>query len=328
MTGKHTRGGRVLPTVMAVISLTFVAVALIARRQPVSTIPRLILSVGSTFVPLAAIVGLALAIMSRRALLTIFAMFLVTATVAIQVSWYYVSHPVDLGPHADIRVLSSNLRYGRADPTAFVGLARANADVITAAELTPDAVTRFTEAGIEDAFPYSLLIPAPGAGGIGIWSRYPLTPLTTLRHRGVSMPAARVQIPGIEYDPVLASAHIMSPVSDRVNTVEDWSNGMAAAKAQLDNFAKAAGPGAVIVGGDYNSTPDMHHFRDLLTNGYNDAVEQTGSGFAPTYPSDTIDHALTRNAIASSIMTIDVPGSDHRSLLANISVPVDPVATG
>ena len=108
----------------------------------------------------------------------------------------------------------------------------------------------------------------------------------------------------------------------------------ARAKTQLDNFAAAAGPGAVIVGGDYNSTPDMRQFRDLPTDGYHDAVEQTGSGFAPTFPSDTwfppvitIDHVLTRNAIASLIMTTDVPGSDHRSLLANIAVPVDPVST-
>ena len=285
---------------LAASTLAFTAIALVAHRQPVSTIPRLILSVGSTFVPLAAIVGLVLAILSRRTLLAIFAVFLVTATVAIHVSWYYVRHPVDVGPHTDVRVLSSNLRYGRADPTAFVGLATASADVITVAELTPEAVTRFTDAGIEQTFPYSLLLPGPGAGGIGLWSRYPLTPLSTPRHRGVSMPAARLQIPGVGYDPVLGSAHIMSPVSDRVNTVEDWSNGMAGAKAQLDNFAQAAGPGAVIVGGDYNSTPDMRQFRDLLTDGYHDAVEQTGGGFAPTFPSDswfppviTIDHVLT-----------------------------------
>jgi endonuclease/exonuclease/phosphatase (EEP) superfamily protein YafD len=101
----------------------------------------------------------------------------------------------------------------------------------------------------------------------------------------------------------------------------------------LDNFPAAAGPGAVIVGGAYNSTPDMRQFRDLLTHGYHDAVEQTGSGFAPTYPPDTwfppvitIDHVLTRNAIACWIMTIDVPGSDHRSLLANSAIPVDPVS--
>ena len=334
LTGKRrdgsVRGRRVLTTFLTASTLAFTAIALVARRQPVSTIPRLILSVGSTFVPLAALVGLALAILSRRTLLAIFAVFLVTATVAIQVSWYYVRHPVDLGPHADIRVLSSNLRYGRADPTAFVGLATASADVITVAELTPEAVTRFNEAGIEQAFPYSLLLAGPGAGGIGLWSRYPFVPLSAPRHRRVQMPAARLQIPGISYDPVLASVHVYSPVSDRVNTVEDWSNGMAGAKAQLDNFAQAAGPGAVIVGGDYTSTPDMRQFRDLLTDGYHDAVEQTGAGFAPTFPSDTwfppvitIDHVLTRNAEASSITTIEMPGSDHRSLLATIRVPLE-----
>ena len=71
----------------------------------------------------------------------------------------------------------------------------------------------------------------------------------------------------------------------------------------MDDFADAAGPAAVIVAGDFNSTPDMRQFRDLLTNGYRDAVEQTGAGFAPTFPSRTwhpplitIDHVLTRQA--------------------------------
>ena len=86
---------------------------------------------------------------------------------------------------------------------------------------------------------------------------------------------------------------------------------------------------AVIIGGDYNSTPDMRQFRDLLTNGYRDAVQQTGSGFAPTFKADsswgppliTIDHILTRNAVASSVRTVKVPGSDHRAVLATIKVP-------
>jgi hypothetical protein len=71
-----------------------------------------------------------------------------------------------------------------------------------------------------------------------------------------------------------------------------------------------------------------------LTDGCHDPVEQTGSGFALTFPADswfpaliTIDHVLTRNAVASSITTIDMPGSDHRSLLATVRVPLGPVAT-
>lgn len=320
---------------LAVIALVFVAVALVARRQPVSTVPRLVLAVGSTFVPVVAVVGLILAVLSRRVLLAVVAAALLTITAAVQASWYYLARPAGIGAYTELRVLSSNLRYGRADPATFVDLATDRADVITVAELTPEAVSRFNDAGIDKSFPYSLLIPGPGAGGIGLWSRYPLTPLSASRHRGVRMPAARLEIPGVANEPVLASAHIMSPVSDRVNTVEDWANGMAGAKAQLSNFAQVAGPGAVIVGGDYNSTPDMRQFRDLLTDGYRDAVEQTGSGFAPTYPSDTrfppvitIDHVLTRNAVVSSVMTIEIPGSDHRSLLATVQVPLAPAAPG
>jgi endonuclease/exonuclease/phosphatase (EEP) superfamily protein YafD len=103
---------------------------------------------------------------------------------------------------------------------------------------------------------------------------------------------------------------------------------MAGAKAQFANFAATAGPAAVIVGGDYNSTPDMRQFRDPRTDGYRDAVEQLGAGFAPTFPSNrwhppliTIDHILTHNAAASSIRTIQVPGSDHRTPLATIEIP-------
>jgi endonuclease/exonuclease/phosphatase (EEP) superfamily protein YafD len=42
----------------------------------------------------------------------------------------------------------------------------------------------------------------------------------------------------------------------------------------------------------------------------------------------TIDHILTRNAEASAITTIEMPGSDHRSLLATVQVPLTPVAPG
>lgn len=298
-----------------------------------ASIPRLIIAVGATFVPLIALTGLILALLARRYFLAVTGVFLVTATVAIQVSWYYFGRPVDMGPYANLRVLSSNLRYGQADAQSFVELANRDADVITTAELTPEAVNRFSQAGIDDKFPYSLLKPESGGRGIGLWSRYPITPVTAQRRRAIKMPAARIRVPGVQYDPLIASVHIMSPVAGDQNTVDDWRYGMAGAKAQLDNFAKDAGPAAVIVGGDYNATPDMRQFRDLLTNGYLDAVQQTGSGFAPTFRADvaippliTIDHILTRNAAARTIKTITISGSDHRALLATIRVPLDPTA--
>jgi len=55
-------------------------------------------------------------------------------------------------------------------------------------------------------------------------------------------------------------------VANETNTVDDWRSGIAATEAVLDGFADAAGPAAVIIAGDFNSTPDMRQFRDLLTN--------------------------------------------------------------
>ncbi|GJF12464.1 hypothetical protein NGTWS0302_01890 [Mycolicibacterium cyprinidarum] len=321
-------------TALAVGALVFSAFTLVVRTRPVSNMFDLVLAVGSPYTALAALAVLVMLALRRRIFLSILAMLVVTVSLAVQVSWYYLGHPTDISQHADIRILSSNLYKGQAEASSLVGFARENADVITVAELTSEAAERFSREGINETFPYSHLKPAPGAGGIGMWSKYPLTVLTAPRHSRVTMPAARLRVPGVRLDPLLASVHIMSPVAGDHNTVDDWRLGMAGAKEQLNFFARTAGPAAVIIGGDYNSTPDLRQFRDLLTNGYRDAVEQTGAGFAPTYPSNTwhppiivIDHVLTRNAAATSIRTVDIPGSDHRALLATVTVPLDPTTS-
>lgn len=294
----------------------------------------MIVSVGSPYTVLIALAGLALALWGRRIVLSIISLIVVVVSLAIQVSWYYVGSTDAPASQAksrtEIRVFSSNIFKGQAEAEPFVRIATDNADVITVAELTPDSVKRFRQAGLERVFPYSHLLPSVGAGGISMWSRYPLATLSVPRHRNVVMPAARLSVPGVAVEPVLASTHVMSPVAGDENTVADWGTGMAGAKAQLDNFARAAGAGAVIIGGDYNSTPDMWQFRDLLTNGYRDAVEESGAGFAPTFPADasippliTIDHVLTRNAVATSVSVVSVPGSDHLALLATIQLPPD-----
>ncbi|MCH9700998.1 MAG: endonuclease/exonuclease/phosphatase family protein [Actinomycetia bacterium] len=320
---------------LAVVALAFAILTLVVRANPASTMPALIVAVGSPYTAFGALAVLVLVALRRRVLLSIIAAVVATASLAVQVNWYYFGRPPEVGDHTTIRMLSSNLFKGRADPSALVGFAQENADVITVAELTPEAVERFSQFGINETFAHSLLMPAPGAGGIGIWSKYPLTALSAPKLWRVKMPGARLRVPGVRFDPLLASVHVMSPVAGDQNTVDDWRLGMASAKEQLTFFGRVADPAAVIIGGDYNSTPDLRQFRDLLADGgYRDAVEQTGAGFAPTYPSDrwyppviTIDHVLIRNAAAESIRTIDIPGADHRALLTTIQIPLDPTAS-
>ena len=325
---------RALTTAVAVVAVAFAFTSLLVRARPLTNLISLVIAVGSPYVPLVALSGLALAALCRRVVLFIVAVAVLTATLSVQVSWYYFARPSDVGAHTDIRVLSSNLRKGQADPTAFVGLAKVSADVITVSELTPEAVQRFSQAGLDKIFPHSLLIPGPGAQGIGLWSRFPLSHLEPPKQRDIGVVSTRIVVPGVRFDPVLASMHVISPVASDTNAFGYWQSGVATAKAGLIDFAEDAGPAAVIVGGDFNSTPDMRQFRDLLTDGYHDAVRQTGAGFAPTFPANewfppiiTIDHVLTRNAAATSIRTVTIPGSDHLALLATIQVPLDPTAS-
>lgn len=319
-----------LTTAFAVLALAYAVTAVLIRPLPLSNLPALLAVVSLPYVPLGVLTVVLLLLLRRRAVLALAASAILAITLAVQLPWYFGGHTADTDQDLSIRVLSSNLRYGQADPAFFVELANTRADVITVAELTAEAVERFNQAGLGRTFPYSSLIPRPGAGGIGLWSRYPITGLPDTQREG-NLVAARLRVPGVSVEPTLVSVHLMSPIAGDENTFADWNRKITAARSEFAAYAEAAGPAAVIIAGDFNSTVDMRQFRDLLDVGYQEAVRQTGAGFGPTYsphpripPLITIDHVLTRNSTAMSIHTVDVPGSDHRALLATVALPVNP----
>lgn len=304
-----------------------------ARSLPLTDLSALILAAGAPYLPFALLVALALTVRGHRWVVASLLSLLLVWNAVVQWPWYYIAEPVPVAAeHREIRVLSSNLLHGLARTDSFVALATDDADVIATSELTAEAVGRFREAGLSKRFPYSIVIPRPGAGGMGLWSRYPLTALPASKY-GNNFIAARMHVPGVAEAPLVVSVHLMSPLARGDNTFDAWLHRITAARSEFADYAKAAGPAAVIIAGDFNSTVDMRQFRDLLDVGYQEAVRQTGAGFGPTYsphpripPLITIDHVLTRNSTATSIHTVDVPGSDHRALLATVAVPRDPSA--
>ncbi|MGW0161217.1 endonuclease/exonuclease/phosphatase family protein [Mycobacterium sp. NPDC003323] len=320
-----------IPFVIGILTLVYVIVALTARALPLTNLAALVLVASSPYLPLAALLACVTLALCRRTFLAVAAAAALISTLLIQVPWYYGGRPADVGTHAEIRVLSSNLRYGEVNADFFVDLAE-DADVITVSELTKQAVQRLADAGIDKAFPHSILVPRPQSEGMGLYSRYPLTRLPESEH-GNNFVAARLRIPGVRHDPLVSSVHLMSPIAGGANTFEHWRYRILKTKAEFADYDKQAGPAAVIIAGDFNATVDMRQFRDLLDTGYQDAVRQTGAGFSPTYspnrlipPLITIDHVLTRNSTATSIHTVKVPGTDHRALLATVAVPLDPAA--
>ena len=250
------------------------------------------------------------------------AILAVAAAVALVPS--YVASAPTLRAGRPLTVLQANLRVGAADPHRLVDQVRGQrADIVTVDELTPVELAGLTDAGLSRTLPYHLTAPYPGGAGTGIWSRYPLTSPGRDDRFTFELLTARITAPGAATIELVA-VHLLPPWPYSSST---WLHEMARLHALLGRQPAGA---SVVVSGDFNATGDHAQFRRLLTGGYHDAADQSGAGLLPTYPTDrsigpllAIDHILTRHADVADLRTVALPGSDHRALLAHLSVPSD-----
>ncbi|MCO5998957.1 endonuclease/exonuclease/phosphatase family protein [Actinoallomurus rhizosphaericola] len=216
----------------------------------------------------------------------------------------------------EFRVLTANLRFGRAGDATLVDLARrTRADVLGVEEFTPEAAGRLDAAGIGRLFPYRILDPKPGAAGIGLYSRYPLTPSPVRRPTISGMPSATVAVPGTA--PVRVTAvHPPAPVGPDLDA---WQH-------DFPRLPRATPAGQVgILAGDFNATLDHARLRRLIHSGYVDAADARGQGLVPTFrplPPITIDHVLADRRCA--VLRVKIYGqarSDHRALFTVLRLP-------
>ncbi len=220
-----------------------------------------------------------------------------------------------------LRFLSANLRYGRAEAEPVVRYAEESADIVALQELTPAALARLEAAGLDRLFPYRALREMDEPGGVGIWSRHPITDIRIDDGFWLGMLAVTVQIPGAGSATTVMTVHLSAPWPD---PLQGWRDDLARLADTLLKAAQASS-GPVLLAGDLNATPDMREFRRLLRQGYRDAGAQAGAGVVRTHPADivappvfAVDHILTRGYVATSVRTLQVPGSDHRALLVQL----------
>jgi endonuclease/exonuclease/phosphatase (EEP) superfamily protein YafD len=228
--------------------------------------------------------------------------------------------PTDDGPH--LRVMSSNMLEGGADPAAIVALIRdRRVDLLTLQEFTPAAERALDHAGIAALLPYRVAYPTPAVWGSGVYSRYPLRD-DGLRRFSSEFTQARatVTVPGAR--PVaVESAHPCAPAS--VELAPLWKADMA------DEPAATPDGTPRILAGDLNSTLDHAGLRELIATGYRDAGDVTGRGLygtwpyaGPTLPKVTLDHVLADRRIGIAAYTVlPVPRSDHRAVFADLVLP-------
>jgi endonuclease/exonuclease/phosphatase (EEP) superfamily protein YafD len=170
--------------------------------------------------------------------------------------------------------------------------------------------------------PHRVSRPRADAGGTGLYARRRLVrrppPPTS-----AATSAALLSVPGAPPAELFA-VHPAAPVS--ASETAKWTH-------DLDVLPPAASPGALrILAGDFNATLDHHALRRLISTGYEDAAEEAGKGLVPTWPAGrrippliTIDHVLADvRCGVRSLTVVPIPGSDHRGVLAVLTLPRGP----
>jgi endonuclease/exonuclease/phosphatase (EEP) superfamily protein YafD len=227
----------------------------------------------------------------------------------------------DAAGHETLTVLAANVHVGSAAPQALVRLIdRLHPDLLSVEELTPSFAGELRRAGIESRLGHSLLQPQPGAGGAGLYSRLPLKPLAKQTRFFFQMPRAVIALPDGRHLRVVA-VHPFPPISGHVGA---W-------QAALESLPGTGTGTPWVLAGDFNATLDHAELRSVLDRGYRDAGDVTGKGLEPTFPTMghrllpptiTIDHVLAdRRLGVADYGVVDLPGSDHRAVHAQLVLP-------
>lgn len=301
--------------------LALVAVAgLVAHNRTPGRATALGVSAFSPYLMLAAVPAVIVLILARQWLGVAAAAVVLILCVTTQSRLYLA----ETGPPdaQALVTLTANLHLGEANAADVVAAVRAHrVDLLATQEMTPEAQQRLVDAGIRAELPYEATDSRPGPAGTGLWSRYPLDDVDRRKDFSLAAVTATVAVPGLQRPVTVAAVHLNGPVPISA----PWQHDIRHLPSVLRELSRG---GPVVVAGDFNATPDIVQFRNLLVDGYADAAQQAGAGMTATYPADrwyppliAIDHVLTHDAVATRADTIHISNTDHRALLVTVQVP-------
>ncbi|MEE1296928.1 MAG: endonuclease/exonuclease/phosphatase family protein [Bifidobacterium sp.] len=338
--GFTNRRHRVLGAIAGLLAL----VALLgcaARLRPVSLqkLPWVPVVIAATpwFAAVAA-VALVLALISRRWVVAIVSCLCIAVQVYWQMPFFRTSNPLDsqaiaaaaTGDTSDnvMRVMTANVYKGQADPQAIVDLVREqHVEVLTLQETTPEFVERLEADGLKELLPYDEVSSSEHSWkryGNGLWSARPMRDVVAAEFDSVAsfMPAGTVDVDDGTLPVRFVSVHTTSP---NPGTWDMWSQSI----GELSQLTAKKDTRYVLMG-DFNATADHAVFREVLGDGYQDAVMADGHGFVFTWPMDRkyvaagtdLDHIIVgKDTKVGQVEAATIPGSDHRALLATLEFP-------
>jgi endonuclease/exonuclease/phosphatase (EEP) superfamily protein YafD len=224
--------------------------------------------------------------------------------------------PRPAAPARSLSILHANLLFDNIRmPDVALALEQVDADVLTFSEYTPNHARLLRASSLAAAYPHQIEQPAALASGTALWSRYPVTaghPPATRHHAVVG----DVEGPGGTLRVIVV--HTQSPVIHH----RQWSDDLAV-------LATVAPADPTVMTGDFNAGWSHPEFRAVLARGWRDVHHVVGRGLSSSWPVDRallppfirLDHALVNDdVIVERVRDVDIPGSDHRGLLVDVSV--------
>lgn len=228
---------------------------------------------------------------------------------------------------AELTVMSVNLYVGNANFDHIMDLVEEHQpDLLSVQELTPGAPDAFTERGLDELMPYTILEPDDLAIGTGLYSRYPLERIETVGRDAIFYQiAAEIDMPD-GTDVRFMAAHPAAPAS--AERIPLWEE-------DFEQLPRPDGGLPWVLAGDFNATLDHENMRELLDAGYTDAAEATGEGLDPTWqptegylnglvkiPAVTLDHVIAEEGIeVLDWEVLEKDGSDHAPVVARLRLP-------
>lgn len=220
-------------------------------------------------------------------------------------------------PVAELRVLTSNVEFGRAADALIETVRREKPDVVFVQECEYRCDAALKRELAKD-YPHRQAVAGGGSKGSVILSRFPLEPTDGVRGT-MGMPGAVADVDG--HAVRLQLAHPMPPLPDQVPL---WQREL----GRLRDAAAADPDTPTVLAGDFNASQDHAAFRRILDTGLRDAARLDGADRTPTWPSRTapafgvqIDHVLvSKNFTAEKARFLSLPNTDHEAVMVDLTL--------
>ena len=237
-------------------------------------------------------------------------------------AWWFAPLVTGANPPAaqgadPVVVMSANVARGHGDAVEVVRTAmEEDVDLLVLQEITTAELADMERAGLDDLLPYRVGEPGLGSNDVMVFARTELTPVAP----DPTWPDGWVVAWG---DLTVVAAHPHAPTEPDL-----WRSAHDALHAVVVDRE------ADLVVGDLNATADHAPVRALADAGLRDVGELANQGWQPTWPSSgavdvlgvpvpslaQIDHVLVGPRLAAiSMHTRDIPGSDHRAVIAVVA---------